>query len=191
MTRRRVVVGLTSMVAQMLTELGARVIDADKVAHELMQPGSPAYEAVVEAFGPEILTADRLIDRSKLGDIVFRDPAALRRLEAAVHPATIAEVERRIAQATERVVVVEAIKLLEAGMHRGYDALWVVTAPRRCQIERLMATRGMTKEDAALRVDAQPPQEEKTRMAGLVIVNDGDLNTLRGKVEAAWTQLPR
>jgi dephospho-CoA kinase len=198
MKRRRIVVGLTgniatgkSMVAQMLTELGARVIDADKVAHEVMQPGSLAYEAVVEAFGPEILTADGPIDRSKLGDIVFRDPAALRRLEAAVHPATIAEVERRIAQATERVVVVEAIKLLEAGMHRGYDALWVVTAPRRCQIERLMVMRGMTKQEAALRVDAQPPQEEKTTVADLVIVNDGDLNTLRGKVGAAWTQLPR
>jgi dephospho-CoA kinase len=198
MKRRRIVVGLTgniatgkSVVAQMLTELGARVIDADKVAHEVMQPGNPAYEAVVAAFGPEILTADGPIDRSKLGDIVFHDPAALRRLEAAVHPVTIAEVERRIAQATEGVVVVEAIKLLEAGMHHSCDALWVVTAPRRCQIERLMATRGMTKEEASLRVDAQPPQEGKTTVADLVIVNDGDLNALRGKVGAAWTQLPR
>ncbi len=173
----------------MLAVLGARTIDADKVAHEVMRPGGPAYDAVVEAFGPGILAADGAIDRAKLGAIVFRDPDALRRLEAAVHPATIAEVDRRIAGATEPVVVVEAIKLIEAGMHRNYDALWVVTAPRSLQIARLVAARGLTEAEAALRVDAQPPQEEKAALADLVFVNDGDLQDLRQEVEAAWMQL--
>jgi dephospho-CoA kinase len=144
---------------------------------------------VVEAFGPTILAAGGTIDRAKLGAIVFRDPAALQQLEAAVHPAVIAEVARRIARATEPVVVVEAIKLIEAGMHSRYDALWVVTAPRHLQIARLMAARGLTKDEAVLRVDAQPPQENKAALADVVIVNDGDLDQLRQKVGAAWTQL--
>jgi dephospho-CoA kinase len=193
---RRVLVGLTgniatgkSEVARMLAELGACVIDADRVAHQLMQRHGPAYNGVVDAFGQEILADDGTIDRPKLGTIVFRDPAALRRLEAAVHPATIAEVDRRIAQAAAPVVVVEAIKLIEAGMHRGYDTLWVVTAPRSLQIARLVANRGLTEEQATLRVDAQPPQEEKAVLADLVIVNDRDLAALWTKVKAAWTQL--
>lgn len=178
-----------SAVARLLAELGACIIDADQVAHEVMQPGGPAYDAVVAAFGPEILAASGAIDRARLGDIVFRDPAALRRLEAAVHPATIAEVTRRIAQATEAVVVVEAIKLIEAGMHHGCDALWVVTAPRLLQIERLVAMRGLAGKEAVLRVDAQPPQAEKAALADLIIVNDGNLETLRAKVEAAWAKI--
>ncbi len=193
---RHILIGLTgniatgkSVVTRMLAELGAHVIDADRVAHEVMQPGSPAHDRVVKVFGRGILAPDGSIDRGRLGAIVFRDAAALHRLETAVHPATIAEVERRIAQATEQVVVVEAIKLIESGMHRGYDALWVVTAPRPLQIARLVATRGFSVEDAALRVDAQPAQEEKAAVADLVIVNDGNLDQLRQKVEAAWAEL--
>ena len=193
---RPLLIGLTgnigtgkSEVAQMLVELGARAIDADKVAHEVMAPDGPAHDAVVHAFGREILAPDGTLDRGKLGAIVFRDPDALRRLEGAVHPATIAEVTRRIIEATEPVVVVEAIKLIEAGMHRGYDALWVVTAPRSLQIERLVSKRGLSEEAAALRVDAQPPQEEKAAVADLVIANDGDLNALREKVQAAWSEI--
>jgi dephospho-CoA kinase len=196
MTDRPILIGLTgniatgkSMVAQILSELGAHVIDADKVAHEVMAPGAPAYEAVLDAFGPAILAPDGTIDRWKLGEIVFRDPEALQRLEAAVHPATIAEVTLRILQATEPVIVVEAIKLIEAGLHRSYDALWVVTAPRQLQIERLVKVRGLTEEEAALRVDAQPPQEEKVAVADLVLVNDGSLEALREKVAAAWSEI--
>jgi dephospho-CoA kinase len=191
-----ILIGLTgniatgkSEVARILGDLGACVIDADQVAHEVMLPGGPAYDNVITAFGPEILAADGTIDRVRLGDIVFRDPAALRRLEMAVHPATIVEVARRIAQSPAPVVVVEAIKLLEASLHLGCDAVWVVTAPRQLQIARLVAARGMTEEDAALRVDAQPPQEEKAALADLVIANDDGLNALRQKVETAWSQL--
>jgi dephospho-CoA kinase len=196
MTDHPILIGLTgniatgkSIVAKMLSELGAHVIDADEVAHKVIAPGAPAYEAVVDAFGPTILASDGSIDRGKLGEIVFRDPEALQRLEAAVHPATIAEVTLRILQATEPVIVVEAIKLIEAGLYRGYDALWVVTAPRWLQIERLVNSRGLTEDSAALRVDAQPPQEEKVAVADLVLVNDGSLEALREKVQAAWSQI--
>ena len=201
---RRILIGLTgniatgkSEVARLLAALGAHVIDADKVAHQVMQPGGPAYDTVVEVFGREILAAGGMvqaphaapIDRDKLGDIVFRDPEALRRLETAVHPATLAAVGQLITLATESVIVVEAIKLIEAGMHRSYDALWVVTAPRSLQVARLMSTRGLTREEAELRVDAQPPQEEKAALADVVIVNDGSIDELRQKVQAAWTEL--
>ena len=199
MKHRHYLIGLTgniatgkSLVAQMLAELGARVIDADQVAHVVMLPGGPAYDAVVEAFGIGILNeadADGAIDRGRLGAIVFRDPAALRRLEEAVHPATVAAVNRLIAAATERVVVVEAIKLIEAGMHRRYDALWVVTAPREVQIARLMATRELSRTEAALRVDSQPSQAEKAALADLVIVNDGSVADLGLKVKAAWAEV--
>jgi dephospho-CoA kinase len=201
MKRRHFLIGLTgniatgkSLVAQMLAELGARVIDADQVAHAAMLPGGAAYGTVVEAFGSDILSetdAGGTIDRAKLGAIVFSDPAALRRLEQAVHPATVAAVNRLIAAATERVVVVEAIKLIEAGMHRRYEALWVVTAPREVQIARLMATRGLSQAEAALRVEAQPPQAEKAALADLVIANDGSVADLRLKVEAAWAEVKR
>ncbi len=178
-----------SVVARMLAELGAHVIDADRVAHEVMAPGGPAYDAVVSAFGREMLAPNGMIDRQKLGEIVFRDTDALRRLEAAVHPATVEAVTRRISEASEQVVVVEAIKMIEAGMHRGYDELWVVTAPRSLQIERLVRKRGLTEEAAILRVDSQPPQEEKAAVANRVIANDGDLVVLREKVEAAWAEI--
>lgn len=194
--QRPLLIGLTgniatgkSEVGRILAGLGALVIDADRVAHEVMRPDCAAYGAVVEAFGSEILAADGTIDRARLGDIVFRDPESLRRLEAAVHPATIAVIGERIARATEPVVVVEAIKLIEAGMHHDCDALWVVTAPRSLQIARLMAARDLGEEEAALRVDAQPPQEEKAALADLVIVNAGSLEELTEKVQRAWAQI--
>ncbi len=194
--RRPVIIGLTgniatgkSAVAQILAEKGALFIDADKVAHRVMEPGGPAYRHVVEDFGPGILAPEGAIDRRRLGAIVFADEDALQRLEAIVHPAVIAEVDRQIAGATESAIVVEAIKLIEAGMHRRYDALWVVTASRPVQIERLVQSRGFTEEEAALRVDAQPPQEEKAARADRVIVNDGDLTDLQAQVDEAWAQL--
>jgi dephospho-CoA kinase len=175
-----------SEVGRTLEELGARVIDADQVAHEVMRPGGDAYGAVVAAFGREILDAEGQVDRRKLGAIVFRDAYALRRLEEAVHPAVLAEVAERIAQATGPVVVVEAIKLIEAGMHHDCDSLWVVTAPRDLQIARLVASRGWTEAEAALRVDAQPPQARKAALADVVIVNDAGLEELHARVREAF-----
>lgn len=193
---RRFLIGLTgniatgkSEVAHMLGELGAHVIDADRVAHEVMAPGGAAYTAVVDAFGPSILAPDGRIDRRRLGYVVFRDSGALRRLEALTHPATITAVAERIAAAPERVVVIEAIKLVESGMHRAYDELWVVTAPRALQIQRLMAHRGLNEVEARLRVDAQPPQENKVAVADRVFVNDGSLEDLRQEVHGAWNEI--
>ena len=193
---RPFVIGLTgniatgkSEVARFLARFGARVIDADKVAHEVMRPGGPAYKAVLQAFGRGILAADGTVDRPTLGAIVFRDSEALRRLENAVHPAAQARVDELIAQATEPVVVVEAIKLIEAGMHHRCDDLWVVTSPRSLQIRRLTEQRGMSEADAALRVDAQLPQQQKAALADRLFVNDDGLDELEKKVRQAWREI--
>lgn len=193
----KVVIGLTgnigvgkSTVMALLAELGAAGIDADKVAHEVMAPGQPAYDQIVARFGPQIAPDGGPIDRLRLGQIVFSDPAALADLEAIVHPAVFQVIQRRVAEADAPVVVIEAIKLLEAGLSRQLcQQVWVVTAPRAQQIQRLMRTRGLSEADAALRIDAQPPQSAKVAQADVVIENDGSLDEVRAQVEQAWQAL--
>lgn len=179
-----------STVLKMLTKLGAEVIDADRIAHQVMQPGGPAYEPVVEAFGPEIVRADGTIDRAKLGAIAFHDPAALQQLESLTHPAVGRIIARRLAQTRAPVVVIEAIKLIEAGMHTSGDALWIVTASREQQIQRLMATRRLSRSEAEARVDAQPSIEPKLPLADVVIENNGTIDGLWKQVQSAWEQIP-
>jgi dephospho-CoA kinase len=193
----KTVIGLTgnigvgkSTVMALLAELGAVGIDADKVAHEVMEPGQPAYERIVARFGPPIAPDGGPIDRVRLGQIVFTDPAALADLEAIVHPAVFEVIQRRVAEADASVVAIEAIKLLEAGLSRQLcQQIWVVTAPREQQIQRLMSSRGLSEAEAILRIDAQPPQAAKVAQANVVIENDGSLNEVRAQVERAWQTL--
>ncbi len=196
MNTRPRVIGLTgniatgkSTVSRMLEDLGACVIDADQVAHRLMRVGSAVHKAVVDRFGPHVLAPDGEIDRQKLGEIVFSDPAALRDLDALTHPRVREEVKRLVAGCRCPVVVVEAIKLLESGMHEDCDAVWVVTAPRAVQVERLMQRSGLSQAQAELRVDAQGSQEEKAARADIVIANGGSLECTRLQVERAWWSL--
>lgn len=191
-----------------LANLGAEVIDADRVTHELQQPGQPVYRAIVESFGQQILVEPGgRIDRARLGAIVFSDPQALRRLEQIVHPAVhqrmhqwLAEVARRAAERRQQlptpeggealpVAVIDAIKLLEAGWKPLCDAIWVVVCPPEQQLERLMRTRGMSEEQARQRIAAQPPQREKVAQADVVIDNSTSLDALQQQVEAAWRAL--
>jgi dephospho-CoA kinase len=187
------IIGLTgniacgkSQIAGMLRDLGAELIDADRVAHELLEPGTPEYGRIVERFGREILLPDGAIDRRKLGGIVFADPLALRDLEQILHPGVRPRIRARFAAAQAPVVAVEAIKLLEVGLYLETDAVWVVTADRDTQIQRLMHSRGLSRQEAETRVDAQPPQSEKVARADVVIDNSGDLSRSREQVIAAW-----
>ena len=193
---RPLLIGLTgniatgkSTVAAMLAELGAEVIDADQVAHRVMDPGTQVHRAVVEAFGPGIVGCGGEIDRKRLGQIVFADPAALARLEALCHPATLAAIDDRIAASKAEVVVIEAIKLIEAGMAEQYDQVWVTHCPPEQQIERLVSLRGMGAAEAAQRVAAQPPQAGKVARADVVIDTATTLDETRAQVEAAWQQV--
>ncbi len=187
------IIGLTgnigtgkSTIAGMLAELGAEAIDADKVAHGVMRAGMPAHAAAVEAFGPGVLAPDGEIDRKRLGAIVFADPTALARLEAIAHPATIVEVQRRIGDTSAAVVVVEAIKLIEAGMADAYDAVWVTVCQPEQQIRRIMGERGLSQAEAEQRARAQPPQEDKIAHADVVIDNSRSLAQTRAQVQVAW-----
>ncbi|HEY67986.1 MAG TPA: dephospho-CoA kinase [Thermoflexia bacterium] len=193
---RPLLIGLTgnictgkSTVAGMLAELGAEVIDADLVAHEVMRAGTPIHAKIVETFGPGVLAPNGEIDRTRLGAIVFADPAALARLEAIVHPATIEAVVQRIAAVSSAVVVVEAIKLIESGMADGCDSVWVTTCRPEQQVYRIMGGRGLSRAEAWQRVRAQPPQEEKIARADVVIDTSGTLPQTRAQVRAAWQKL--
>jgi dephospho-CoA kinase len=196
MSVKKYLIGLTgniatgkSAVLDMLRRLGARVIDADALVHHLMAKGTPVWQAILDEFGEGILGPEGEIDRGKLGAIVFADAEALKKLEAIVHPAVTARVDELIRQATEPVVVVEAIKLIEAGWHRTYDALWVVTCPREQQLERLMRMRKLSRQEALLRIEAQPPQEDKVALADVVIDNSGSLKETGEQVERSWEKL--
>ena len=194
------IVGLTggigagkSTVAAILVELGARVIDADRIGHEVYRPGSEGFARVVEAFGPGVVGADGAIDRRALGALVFGDRAALVRLNALVHPLIAAEVGRRVAAARAEgfagPLVVEAAILLEAGWRSLVDRVWVVCTRREHAITRVMASRALTREECERRLEAQMADAERRCQADLVIENDGSPAALRAAVEDAWRTL--
>ncbi|HEX2914442.1 MAG TPA: dephospho-CoA kinase [Chloroflexia bacterium] len=193
-----------SAVVNMLRQRGAFVIDADRVVHTLMEPGGTIYTPVVEVFGQNILaeagpdgqpsgqpSGQRPIDRRKLGAIVFADPQQLRRLEEISHPRVRVEITRLIRESSAAVIVLDAIKLLENGLDQAADAVWVVTCPPEAQLERLMRRNNFSREEALLRINAQPPQAEKVARASVVIDNGGSLAETERQVEVAWQQIPQ
>jgi len=194
MSRR--VIGLTgniatgkSAVMRLAAEHGALTIDADRVVHDLLDGDAAIQAAVAEAFGPAVRRADGRIDRAALGRLVFGNPAALRRLEGLLHPATRAEIARRVAAAEAPVVMIEAIKLLEGPLAAACDEVWVTTCARATQLERLRVCRGLDEAAAVTRVDAQSPPEEKIARADVVIYTDGPLSATEEQFEAAWRAL--
>jgi dephospho-CoA kinase len=182
-----------STAAQILGELGAEVIDADKVGHRIYLPDTPAWREIVATFGEGVLAPDRTIDRSKLGPIVFSDPAALHKLNAITHGKIFAYIQGQIdymqqKQAT-RAVVVEAAILLEAGWRSLVDQLWVVVTDIDVAIARLKAYKNFTEDQARARIAAQLSNEERMAQADTVLWNNTDLAALRQAVEAAWHSL--
>ncbi len=192
-----------STVLAMLAALGARTIDADRVTHRVQQPGTPVYAQIVAAFGSQVvLSPGGPIDRARLGQLVFSDPAALKRLEQIVHPAVHAEIRRFLAETgqaggygtrlgplTRPIAVIDAIKLIEAGWTQQCDEVWVVTCPEEHQIQRLMTTRGMSEAEARRRIAAQPAQESRLAHATVVIDNSGSQMHTRTQVETAWQNI--
>ena len=182
-----------STVSQILAGLGAWVIDADKVGHEIYLPGKAAWQQVTAAFGPDILAADQTIDRKKLGAIVFGSEEARKKLNAIVHPLMFKEIERRIkekrAEGFIQPIVVEAAVLIEANWLPLVDEVWVVVAGRSAVIERVAAQRGLSAHDTEARIVSQLADAERLKHASVVIPNDGALEDLQKRVSEAWSQL--
>ena len=180
-----------STVANMLEELGAVVFDADALARQAVEPGTPGHDLVVERFGPNALLPGGDLDREALASIVFADPAARRDLEAIVHP----EVRRLFAEGCERydgtetVVVFSAPLLVETGMHTAFDVLVVVSASAQTQVGRLMRERAMSEAAIRARIDAQLPPEAKAEVADVIVDNEGSRDELRRQVERLWADL--
>ncbi len=180
-----------STVARLLEERGAVVFDADLLAREAVEPGTPGHAAVIERFGADVLAPGGELDREALASIVFADPSARRDLEQIVHP----EVRRLFAEGseayrdTDRVVVFSAPLLVETGMHTAFEILVVVSATVATQIERLMRQRGMSEASIRARIDAQAPLEDKAAAADFVVENEGTLDELESQVERLWNDL--
>ena len=192
-----ILVGLTggigsgkSMVSSLLAARGAEIIDADDITREVQQPGSAVVEAIAERFGDSVIDAERGLIRAKLADVVFTDPAALRDLNAIVHPVVGAEIDRRVSMlaATDNVVVLD-IPLLTENPRRGLQGKIVVDVPLEVQVERLVRYRGFTVDDAGARIARQASREDRLKNADYVIDNSGSVEELARQIGALWDWL--
>lgn len=178
-----------SMVADELAARGAIIIDADVLAREVVEPGTPALAAIIDRFGAQVLR-DGQIDRARLAQIVFADPHARRDLERIVHPAVRARAAELERAAGDAAVVVHVIPLLvETGQHEDFDVVVTVDADHETQIQRLMVRNGFTRAEAESRIAAQASREERRRAADVVVDNTGSLTQLREQIDALWAEL--
>lgn len=181
-----------SEVSRLLVECDAVLIDADKIAREVVEPGTPGLAAVVDAFGEDILTPDGSLDRPKLGAIVFTDPEKLALLNSIVHPLVGARSRELETAASQDAVIVHDVPLLaENGLAPLYDVVVVVDVAPETQLDRLIRLRGMTEEDARARMAAQATREKRLETADIVIDNDVPLEELERRVREVWADLVR
>jgi dephospho-CoA kinase len=190
------IIGLTgniatgkSVVRRMAEHLGAYTIDADALSHRVISKGAPGYQPVLDRFGTWLLDKDGQIDRVKLGKLVFADGQALVQLEDIIHPYVIQAIDILIKRASQPVVVIEAIKLLETDLRSKCDTIWVTDAPQAVQIERLVRKRGLTQDEAMQRIHSQSAQKEKLASAKVVINNNGSYEELWKQVNDAWKHI--
>lgn len=181
-------------VGRMFVDLGCRLIDADRIAHELLEPDQPVHDLVVEAFGAGVATAGR-IDRKKLGAVVFNDPSRREQLNRLLHPVIIRKQDEFLARVeaedSHAVGIVDAALMIEIGTYKRYDRIIVVTCPPAEQKRRLMARSGLTAEEAESRIRAQMPAEDKIKFAHYVIDTSGSLEETRRQVARVFAELKR
>ena len=192
----KIIIGLTgniatgkSMVRRMLEHLGAYTIDADALSHRVIFKGAPGYQPVLDKFGTWLLDKDGQINREKLGKLVFSDGQALAQLEDIIHPYVNQAVNLLASRASQKVIVIEAIKLLESSLRNQCDTIWVTDATQEVQVERLVRKRGMKREDALQRIHSQSAQKEKLASAKVIISNNGSFDDLWKQVNEAWKKL--
>ena len=179
-----------STVSARLAELGAVIIDYDRLARDVVEPGSHALDLIARRFGPSVITADGTLDRPGLGAIVFAEPAALKDLEAITHPAIRNLAASREASAgPDDVVIHDNPLLVEMGAADACDVVIVVDVPEDVQVARMVSDRGMTEADARARIAAQATREARLAAADVVIDNTGSLEALTARVDEVWTSL--
>ncbi|WP_018085847.1 dephospho-CoA kinase [Desulfurispora thermophila] len=192
------VIGLTgnigsgkSTVAAILQELGATVLDADRIARQVVQPGTPALAEIVRTFGPGILAADGQLNRPAMAGIVFSNSAARQQLEAIIHPRVKEYIDRAIQEQRKLAtpppaLVIEVPLLFEAGMQNMMDEVWLVTADEQTRLDRIRQRDRVSEEVARQRMAAQMPQEQKIPLADRIIDNSGAPQKTREQVTKAW-----
>ena len=191
------IIGLTggiaagkSQVSRILSELGAIIIDADVIAREIVEKGTSTWEEIRDEFGEEYFLADGSLNRKKLGKLVFSDKHALRKLNDITHPAIrnsiISRLDELKTQDYKGVVVVDAALLLEVGWDDLVDEVWVVDAPLKTRLSRLMDRDGLSREEALNRINSQMTQERKNEKADRIIKNEFNIDHLEKQVELAW-----
>jgi dephospho-CoA kinase len=193
------VIGLTggigsgkSTVSRFLAELGAAVIDADKIGHEVYRPDTDTWRELVKTFGRGILAADNTIDRKKLGAIVFSNEEELKRINAIIHPQITEIIKKQIddyRRKEAKVIVLDAPVLLEAHAKNLVDEVWVVVADEENVIKRAVARTGLREEQIRDRIRAQMSKTERIKNAQVIIYNDGTPEDLRGKIKNLWEQI--
>ena len=180
-----------STVAALLTKRGAIVVDADLIARQVVEPGSPALQQLVERFGPQILRADGSLDRPKLAEVAFVTDETKRDLEAITHPAIAEEFLRQVGTAPAHGIVVHDVPLLvESKRNFPYDGVIVVEAPLDVRLDRL-EDRGVDRDDAARRMSHQASDDDRRAVATWIVDNAGDLASLEAQVDAIWEDLER
>jgi dephospho-CoA kinase len=195
-------VGLTGGIAsgqstalRMFEKLGARVLEADTVAHALTRKNAAGWRAVVRAFGKGVLSPNGEIDRRKLGALVFKNPKARKKLEAILHPLILAEERKTLRRWAKKdgkgIYVVNAALMFEAGSHVLYDAIVCVHAPQEIRIRRIMKRDGLSRAEAMRRIRAQMPLREKCRRADFTVDNSGPLARTERRVKEVWGELTR
>lgn len=181
-----------STVASVLRELGAKVVDADQLAREIVQPGQEAWKEIVEAFGKEILRQDQTIDREKLRRMVFQDEKARKRLEAITHPRIRALAQQKIQELAAEgaaIVIYEAPLLFENRIHLWLRPVILVACDRITQEQRLKKRDGLNEDEIQQHLNAQMPLDEKRRLADIIIENSGSLEALKKRVQEVWEQI--
>ena len=177
-----------STVAALLAERGARVVDADRIAREVVEPGTPGLAAAVAEFGDRVLSADGSLDRPALAAVVFGDPAARARLDGIVHPLVRARAAELVSAAPSDAVVVQDVPLLvETGQAGSYDLVLVVEAEPGTRVRRLVG-RGLSADDARARMASQASDEQRRAVADVVLRNDGDRAALAVQVDRFWAE---
>lgn len=176
-------------VARMFRQLGAYVIDADKICRSLMKPSKQPYRRIVRHFGKDILKKDKTIHRRRLAGVVFNNRSRLRLLNKLIHPAAIKEIDKIIYKRKRRVVVVDAALLIESGFYKNMDRLIVIRTDRNKQLKRIVGAKGMTRNEALKRIRMQAPLNAKLALADFVIDNSGTKKETKAQVDKIWGKI--